>query len=110
MIGFGSSGGAKAFSIAHVQVVALYDPKDGTIKHVHVVSTMSGAKPVSQEEAIAEAKQRASLRHRNVEHLAIALSNDAEHAHRSHRIDLKTKAFVPLVSAAANSRRISGHK
>ena len=99
MIGFGSSGGAKSFSVTHVQVVALYDPKDGRIKHMHVVSSMSGAKPVSQEEAIAQAKERASKRHENVEHLAIALSNDGEHANRSYRIDLKTKAFVPLTSA-----------
>jgi len=69
--------------------VALYDPKDGTIKHMHVVSTMRGAKPAPQEEAIAEAKQRASQRHPR------ALSNDAEHAHRSHRINPKTKAFIP---------------
>jgi hypothetical protein len=67
VIGLGSSGGTEAFSIAHVQIVALYDPKDGTIKHMHVVNTMIGAKPASEEEAIAEAKPRASQRHRNVE-------------------------------------------
>lgn len=108
MIGFGSSGGAKDFSVTHVQVVALYDPNDGAIKHMHVVSSISGAKPVSQEEAIAEAKKRASHRHANVEHLAVALSNEAEHAHRSYRIDLKTKAFVPLTSAAP--RKTPHHK
>lgn len=110
MIGFGSSGGAKAYAIAHIQVVALYDPKDGTIKHMHVVSTMSSAKPASQQEAIAEAKQRAAQRHPTVERRAVALSNDAEHAHRSHRIDPKTKAFIPLASAAASPRKTPYHQ
>jgi hypothetical protein len=101
MFGFGSGSSnlTKVLSVAHVQVVALYYPKTGTIRHLHMVTTMSGARPLTQEEAIAEAKQRASLRHGNVEELAIALSNDAEHGHRPHRIDIKTKAFVPLPNA-----------
>jgi hypothetical protein len=63
----------------------------GRNHQAHACRKLSGAKPASQQEVIAEAKQRASQRHPNVEHLAVALSNDAEHAHRSHRIDPKTK-------------------
>jgi hypothetical protein len=110
MIGFGFSGQMKALSVAHVQVVALYDPKNGTIKHLHTVTTMSGAKPLSQEEAIAEAKQRAARRYSNIEDLAVALSNDAEHGHRPHRIDIDTKAFVPMPSAPVRRQKMTDQK
>jgi len=90
------SAGKNHLSVEHVQVVALYDPKDGRIRHIHSVTTLRGAKQVSQDQVISEAKGLASRRHKNVGALAIALSNDAEHISRPHRIDLKTKAFVPI--------------
>jgi len=95
MTGFGFSAGKNHLTVGHVQVVALYD-SDGTIRHVHTVTTMRGADPVTQDHAIAEAKRHASRRHKNSDALAVALSDDVEHARRPHRIDPKTKSFVPV--------------
>ena len=96
MTGFGFSAGKNHLSVGHVQVVALYDPDDGTIRHIHTVTTMRGANPVTQDQATAEARRHASRRHKNSDALAVALSDDVEHARRPHRIDPKTKSFVPV--------------
>jgi hypothetical protein len=96
MIGLGMSAGKNIPAVEHVQVVALYDPNSGRIVHLHMVTTLSGATPLTQEEALAEAKTRACRRNPNLEGLAVALSNDAEHGRRPHSIDPQTKAFVPL--------------
>src|SRR5664279_1001348 len=95
MTGFGFSTEKNHLTVGHVQVVALYDP-DGTIRHDHTVTTMRGAIPVTQDQATAEARRHASRRHKNSDALAVALSNDVEHGRRPHRIDLKTKSFVPV--------------
>jgi hypothetical protein len=87
----------KIISVEHVQVVALYDPESGRIVHLHMVTTLTGGTPPTQEAAIAEAKLLATRRNRNVDGLAVALSNDAEHGRLRHRIDPKTKAFVPIL-------------
>ncbi len=86
----------KELSIDHVQVVAFYDGNTGDIRHVHTVTTVGKAKPVSKDQALAEAKEYASRHHKNIESFSIAFSNQAEHAYRPHKIDLKTMAFVPL--------------
>lgn len=86
----------KKLSIDHVQVVAFYDRKTGNIRHVHTVTTVGGAKRVSKEQALAEAKEYAARHHKSVESFGVAFSEEAEHAHRPHKIDLDTKAFVPV--------------
>ena len=96
MIGFGFSSEKSRLSVEHVQVVALYDPNDGTIKHVHSITTMRGSKRVTEEEAVSDARTHARRRRMNSGTLAVALSNDVEHARRPHRIDLKLKSFVPV--------------
>ena len=88
MTGFGFSTKKNQLTVENVQVVALYDP-DGTIRHVHTVTTMHGASPVTQDQATAEARRHASRRHKNSDALAVALSNDVEHGRRPHRIDIK---------------------
>ncbi len=95
MIGFGMSGGEHLPSVEHIQVVALYDAS-GKIVHLHTVTTLSGAVPLSEDEVIAEAKISAKQRNANIEHLAIALSNNAEHVQFPHYIDPKTKAFISI--------------
>jgi hypothetical protein len=95
MIGFGFAKD-KVLTIDHIQVVALYEPDTGNIRHVHTVTTIRGAKRVTEDQAIAEAKNSAGHHHKNVESFAVALSNEATHSHSPHRIDLKTKAFVPV--------------
>lgn len=99
MTGFGLSAGAKPLA-EHVQVVALYEP-DGRIAHLHMVTTLGNAVPLSSEKAIDEARRRASRHHRDVDALAVALSNQAEHGQAPHRIDPVTKAFVALPQARA---------
>jgi len=96
MIGLGISAGTNIPLVEHVQVVALYDPNSGRIKHLHMVTTLSGATPSTQDEAIAEAKTIACRHNLTIDDLAIALSNDAEHGRRPHCIDPSTKTFVPL--------------
>jgi hypothetical protein len=95
-MGFGLAAGMKIISVEHVQVVALYDPESGKIVHLHTVTTLTGGTPPTHEAAIAEAKLRATRRNRNIDGLAVALSNDAEHGRLPHRIDPKTKVFVPI--------------
>ena len=96
MVGLGSSTEKNIPSVEHVQVVAFYDPESGRIKHLHMVTTLSGATPLTQDEAIAEAKTHARRRNPNIDDLAVALSNDPELGRCSHTIDPKTKAFVPM--------------
>jgi hypothetical protein len=48
MIGLGMSAGKTIPSVEHVQVVALYDPNNGRIMHLHMVTTLSGATPLTQ--------------------------------------------------------------
>jgi hypothetical protein len=43
MIGVGMSAGKDPLSVEHVQIVALYEPASGTIKHLHMVTTIAGA-------------------------------------------------------------------
>ncbi len=95
MIGFGSSADAKPLA-EHVQVVALYEPANGHIVHLHMVTTLGDAEPLAPEEAIGEARRRARRRLRNVENLEVALSNEAQHGQGPHRIDPATKSFVAL--------------
>lgn len=95
MVGLGMAANTRIPSVEQVQVVALYD-SSGAIKHLHMVTTLSGATPPTQEEAVAEAKTRARRHNPNVDDLAIALSNDIEHGRRPHRIDTNTNTFVLL--------------
>lgn len=92
---FGSAGGEE-LSVDHVQVVAFYEPDTGAIRQVHMVTTLAGASRLSQEEALAQAKQHGSRRRPMPDDLDVVFSEDPEHGHRPHRIDPKTKAFVPL--------------
>jgi hypothetical protein len=93
MIGSGTSEGN--IEIEQVQVVALYDSRTGSIRHIHTVTTLAGAPRTHHEDAIAGAKAYAARRHSNVDQLAVALSNDVEHARHPHYVDPKTGTFVP---------------
>jgi hypothetical protein len=93
MIGFSLPGEKQ--ELGQVMVVALYDPNDGTIRHLHTVTTLVGALPSTDEEAIAAARTHAARRHANVHQLAVAISDKVEHGREPHCIDLHTKAFVP---------------
>jgi hypothetical protein len=92
---FGSAGG-EPLTVEHVQVIAFYEPDTGTIRHMHMVTTLAGATRLSEDEALADAKRHGSRRRPLPEELEVAFSNDPAHGHRPHRIDPETKAFVPL--------------
>lgn len=92
---FGSAGGAE-LSLEHVHVIAFYEPDTGTIRQIHLETTLSGAPRLSQEEALAQAREHVSRRRPLPENLEVAYSEDPEHGHRPHRIDPETKAFIPL--------------
>jgi hypothetical protein len=96
MTGFGFAKG-KELAVEHVQIVALYEADSGEIRHIHTVTTIRGAQRITQDEAIAEAKKSAARHHKNVEAFSIALSEDAAHSRSPHRIDPKTKGFVPVL-------------
>jgi len=95
MIGFGFAKGQE-LSVEHVLIVAFYEPDSGEIRHIHTVTTIRGAKRATQDEAIAEGRQSAARHHKTVDALGIALSEDAAHSRTPHRIDPKTKAFIPV--------------
>ena len=94
MVGFGLSARLKPMS-EHVQIVALYEPADGRITHLHMVTTLGEATPLSVEQAIDEARRRARRHVRNADDLGVALSDNPDHARALHRIDPASKTFVP---------------
>ena len=96
----GIGSGGKAPALKRVQTVALYDQKNGRIVHLHSVITFAGGADVTDEQAIEAALRQASRRHQDPSVFGIALSHDPEHGRRLHRIDVKTKAFLPLPTYA----------
>jgi hypothetical protein len=95
MVGIGMASG-RALAVSHVQVVALYDRKSGAIKHVHTVTTFGNGTPMNEADAVAEARRHAAARIKGADRLAVAVSNEAQHAEFPHRVDPKTRRFVRL--------------
>jgi len=98
MIGFGMTSETASYAATHVHVVALYDAASGRILHLHTVTTVGKATPLTQEHAVAEAKAHAVRRKLDLEGLAVAVSNEAQHGMRPHRIDPETRRFVLLAN------------
>jgi len=89
----------KAPALERVRTVALYERDTGRIVHVHVELTFAGGVQPTDDQIVAATLQRAARRHTDATRLGVALSDDLEHARRPHRIDLGSKAFVPLASS-----------
>ncbi len=87
--------------IADVHVVALYEPSDGRIVHLHAVVVCEGGRPISEQDAIDEARSHAAKRNRRPERLMVSVSKDISHASRPHRIDVRSGAFLPVTSIRA---------
>jgi hypothetical protein len=102
MMGVGMSSRAKLIATTHVHVVALYDGRTGTIKYLHTVTTLGKGTPLSQLEAVNQAKAHAARRAVAVDQLETATSEDPTHALSAHRIDMATKNFVPSPASAAD--------
>jgi hypothetical protein len=95
-INTGSAG--EAPQVESTRVVALYESTTGRIRHLHSVTVLAGADAITEDEAIAAAKERAAKHHNDVETLAVATSEDPRHL-MPHRIDPSSGAFVPLEPA-----------
>jgi hypothetical protein len=92
----GLSFGPQGMKIADVHVVALHDKKRGVIRHMHQVVVLGGATPVSLEEAVESAHERAASFGIKPGTLGVKASKDLEHARLPHKIDLKSGAFVVI--------------
>lgn len=92
----GSAG--KAPSVEATRVVALYESTTGRIRHLHSVTLLAGADPITDAEAIAAAKEFAAKHHGDVEDLAVATSEDPRHL-MPQRIDPSSGEFVPMEPA-----------
>ena len=88
----GSAGDAPR--IARVAVVALYDPTSGLIRHLHMAYVYEGAVDVSDDMAVAQAKRYAGQLGHGVNDLGVAVSANAEHGSRPHRIEVESGRFV----------------
>ena len=84
--------------LAAVKVVAVYEPKDGQILHVHMVKTFEGGRSIGDEEAVATALKYAAHHGHETARLETVVSSNPEHAASPHRIDLQTRQFVALLS------------
>jgi hypothetical protein len=102
MMGSASADGGTPLAVEHVQVVAFYERDTGTIRHVHMVTTLAGGSPLSEDEAVADARAHYARRRPEGPELAIALSNDPEHGRRPHRIDPATETFVAIDDPAGS--------
>jgi hypothetical protein len=99
-----SNGGAVP-KISDVHVVALYDPKNGRIRHVHTVTVFEGGRTINEKQAIEYARSHAADAGLKLENLEIKTSKDPTHGRVPHRIDLKSKEFVALPMPAIKNRR-----
>lgn len=86
----------KSAKVISTQVVALYDPQSGQIRHVHAVHVHQGGRNVPDSEAIEEAHDHARRLGHDTRRLKVKVSNRSEHAHLPHRIDTLTDEFVPI--------------
>jgi hypothetical protein len=96
--------GGDAPALTRVTVVALYNPHDGTIGHLHQVFAFEGSSESSEEAAVAAA-------HRNARRLGLdetdwraAVSHDPEHGRRTCVIDVATGEFKFRDEVAEPSR------
>lgn len=93
-----AGGGRSAKRVADVHVVALYDPASGHIWHLHTVTVFEGGRHVSEEEAVAKAKELAKKQGHPVDRLHVKTAKDAAFARRPHRIDVRSGKFVLLTA------------
>ncbi len=90
------SGGA-APRIAATHNVALFDPRDGRIVHMHHVVVFAGGKPVTPQQAESEAVAIARRRGHKVDRLELlTVAGPLPREKGRFRVDLARRALVPL--------------
>ena len=80
--------------IEAIDVVALYDPKDGRVAHLHRVLTFAGAERRATQDQLRSAIDSARRLGRDVDALEAAFQADAEPGAAMYRVDLTTKALA----------------
>src|SRR5437660_467534 len=91
----GNGGNAPKVSATHL--VAVYDPADGRVVHMHHVLVMEGGKPVSAEQAEKEAVEHVKRRGRDAGSLRTLLAERHLHSHRGlFRVDVANQKLVPM--------------
>jgi hypothetical protein len=88
---FGSVGTGEKSS---TQYFILFDPRDGSIRHVHAVMTLPGARSRSLEEHEAQAKKIAASQIRDLGKLQLLRWKGEEAPTPRHRVDLKTMRLI----------------
>lgn len=92
MANTGDAGDAPRLVDEHV--VAVYDPEDGRVLHLHTVRVFEGARSVSPEEAVEEALNAARGRGHDTERAQTLHTKEAP-GRGVHRVDLATTSLVP---------------
>ena len=90
-----SAGAGSGPRVVDGHVVAVYDPVDGRIVHLHLVRVFEGARSVSKEEAVEGARHGARARGHELEGLETLHAKKAP-GRGPHRVDLATMRLVPL--------------
>ena len=85
-----------AAKVVATQVIALYDPATGRIRHCHTVHVHKGGREVSEKEAIEAAHRQARRMGHDTAQLKVKVSNDPAHGHAPHVIDLHSGEFVAV--------------
>jgi hypothetical protein len=98
----GSAG--KTPSLERMRTVALYDRESGHIVHLHSELTYAGGSHPSDAEILAAVLRSAEGRHPDPRRFGVAWTDVPDHAHRPHRIDPATEAFVPVVPGRKKGR------
>jgi len=89
--------GGKAPKVSATHTVAVYDPTDGKIVHMHHVVVFEGGKKVNAQEAENEAMQRAKSRGHDAGKLkALLVHHHAAPRGGRFRVDLENKKLVAL--------------
>jgi hypothetical protein len=87
---------AETTKIESVYAVALYDPDDGSIRHMHHAVSMTGSLPNNPETIEKEAISNATRYGHNVNNLKILHIENLNDAASQYRVDVKTQKLVKL--------------
>ena len=91
--------------VAATFVIALYDPANGRIVHMHQVTTLEGAKRFDPQHHELEARKHAERLGHKVQHLHALHVQDFKPSGRALRVDLEKKSLVEASVGIAAKRK-----
>jgi hypothetical protein len=89
--------------VESTDLVALYDPDDGRVAHMHQVITLQGADPRSREENERRAFDAARQLGNSIEGLKALHVPDFLPQGSAYRVDLERRMLVEVESTAAST-------